>query len=670
MNDDYSWDQPKSDKPVATEDDVDRYWQRFKPLTNDLGLAFDAWLDDRRLSVDVGNDLGFRWRYDQGREDFVLGLRLSGGVKERWMRSTDDQGRKLRFVAPYNRHCRLDELKVWERGSDTVLLFESETDVWAVAGTPLGRASDLAMMPKGAGNWRREWGEGLAGYHRVVVMTDADAPGDEQAQRVAATVDCERLRPTAADDWCSALTMGEVPDLANTTKEARMSKTDKTNDLIGVSRRFIEHHMDRVRFVADVQVWLVWDGQRWMLDAGALRVQELAKSAVLALHDEAKEALRRGEDGAHKALAGLARSSASQIDKVVKLARSAPEVMVLSKDLDAHPYLLNCTNGTVDLRTGELRPHDPADLITKLTDRAYLGQEWRGGEFERMLERVLPDPEIRAYVQRLAGYTLIGELREHVMVFLEGPPRTGKSTFVEALRRALGDYAVTAPVELFLQGRSGPRYEMAQVRGARLVAMAEFDEQARVNVSLVKQVTGGDALSAREIYGKAFTFKPQAIFWVSTNHFPWVGSDAAAWARVRRVPFNVSFLGEEDVALPERIARDPAVLAWAVEGCVEYCRMGLADPVSVLVATDDMRASQDTVARFVDEACDLDEEAMTPSGELYRAYVAWCADNGEKHPVTSNRFGARMGGLGFEERRTKSARCRQGLVVSGSVPAF
>lgn len=435
-----------------------------------------------------------------------------------------------------------------------------------------------------------------------------------------------------------------------------------TLDAIGVGKRFVLNHQASLRYVADMDVWLAWDGKRWKLDPKVGQRQELAKDTLLGMHDEAKLALQTGNQDAFKALTNLVRTMAQKLDMVMKHAASDPRIRCMAADLDRDPYLLNCPNGTVDLRTGEIAPHDPAHLITKITATAYdPGALTADSTWLKYLSEVQPDEQIRAYLQLLVGYSMIGGVTRHIMPFLYGAPRTGKSRFVEAISNHAGDYGCTANAELFIQGGSAvSRYDMARLRGSRFISMAEFDENVKVNTSLLKQVTGGDTVPAREAYGAPFTFRPQGTLWVSTNHMPYVGTDDAAWTRVRIIPFDVSFLGREDVTLEERLANDSAVLAWIVQGAKRYCTEKWDEPQSVIEATAGMQQEQDQVKRFLAARTYNVEGGRVAFDKLYDAYINWCFTNSEK-AFSSKRFGDRLSQLGYGKKPSNGTMWRHGL---------
>ena len=339
-------------------------------------------------------------------------------------------------------------------------------------------------------------------------------------------------------------------------------------------------------------------------------------------------------------------------------------------DLDADPYLLNFANGTLDLRTLELRQHDPADRITKVTRAAY-DPDATSAAWTAFLEKVLPDKEIREYLQRVAGVALLGRVVEHNLVILAGKKgRNGKGTLYLALCFALGDYADMASSELFMEHKSaGPSAatpgDMA-LRGRRLVIVSESGRGRAFDEARLKRLTGGDLIPARALYQEQVTFRPSHLPLFVTNHLPKAsGDDEAVWARLRVVPFDVVIPeAEQDPHLAEKFeAEAEAVLAWAVAGWKDYRARGekLAEPPGVLVATKKYRNDSDDVGRFLDDNRWIVKSAKATTAVLHNGYLLWAkAEGGEG--VNLKEFGKVLDDKGYPvSDRTKTGRFRDGL---------
>ncbi len=341
---------------------------------------------------------------------------------------------------------------------------------------------------------------------------------------------------------------------------------------------------------------------------------------------------------------------------MITLAKADRRVVVSEGELDADPHLLNCLNGTIDLRTGKLREHRREDLITKLAPVEY-DPTARAPRWQAFLSRTVADDlELVAFMQRVVGYVLAGGNPEHVFLIFYGLGANGKSVFVNAIRQMLGDYASTVATETFMQSRNAnlsQSADLATLPGVRLVAMSETGEGRGLAEGLVKSVTGGEPVRCRHLYGAPFEYAPLFTPWLSTNHKPRIrGTDDGIWRRLVLAPFSVSIpKSEQDPELGAKLLHERAgIFAWAVEGYRQWREQGLNQPETVTDATREYRGEEDTVAQFVDECCERDPDARTENGALHTAYQSWCERNGFK-PFSTQKFKPRLEGLGFEQKR-------------------
>ena len=418
---------------------------------------------------------------------------------------------------------------------------------------------------------------------------------------------------------------------------------------LGNAERFAARHGDDVRYCYPWRKWLVWTGARWERD-DAGRVHQLAKESVRGIYREASDA---EDEERRKALAKHASASESEtrIRAMIELSKS--ERPISPDELDADPWLLNTKNGTIDLRTGEMREHRREDLITKLAPVEY-DPNVSAPSLEAFLERVLPGEELRGFVRRAAGYSATGDTSEQCMFIHHGPGANGKSTFQEAVSAALGDYAMRTPTETLLVKRAGgvPN-DIARLKGARFVTASETEEGRRLAESLVKDLTGQDTISARFMWAEWFDFKPTHALHLSTNHKPEIrGTDAAIWRRIRLIPWAVTIPApEQDKKLPEKLRGElPGILAWIVRGCSEWLREGLKAPEEVRQATKAYRAEMDVLAAFLADCCQRGEDEEEFAGELWGAWKRWCEETGEQ-VGTQKRFGGQLGERGFLNHR-------------------
>lgn len=451
---------------------------------------------------------------------------------------------------------------------------------------------------------------------------------------------------------------GTVEEMVELAVEAQPSFA--TTDL-GNARRLVALHGAELRYCYPWGAWLSWDGRRWCPDRTG-EVERRAKD-VPRLID--KEIAREPDDNRRKALRRHANSSESQarIQAMISLARSEPGISVLPEELDADPWLLNVSNGTLDLRSGELREHDPDDLITKLAPVEY-DPEATAPTWDRFLQRILPGNELRDFVQKAAGYSATGDVRERVLLILHGLGRNGKSTFLEAIRDALGNeegYAMKTPAETLMAKPSGgiPN-DVARLKGARFVAASETEANRRLAESTVKELTGNDTISARFMRAEWFDFRPTHQVWLATNHRPEIrGTDPAIWDRIRLVPFEVRIPDtEQDQGLPAKLNNElPGILSWIVQGCLDWQREGLGEPEAVRFATSAYQAEQDVLGSFLEEECVKGVGKTAWAKELYAAYHRWCEESGER-PETQQAFGRRLTERGFESKKSTGNKSR------------
>lgn len=433
---------------------------------------------------------------------------------------------------------------------------------------------------------------------------------------------------------------------------------------LGNAERLIYRHGKDLHYIYLWNKWLAWDGKRWRIDAAG-EVERLALETVRSIYNEAADASDADERKriAHHAERSEARS---RVEAMIALARALPGVSVQPDELDTDPWVINVSNGTIDLRTGKLRPHRRDDLITKIAPVEYIS-EATAPRFEQFLREVLVEDDVVGFVRRFAGYSLTGSTRERVFSILWGIGKNGKTTLVELLRDALGDYSTNTDTETILRKRySGVGNDVAALRGARFVSAAEVEQGRALAESKVKNLTGRDTVTARFLFAEPFEFRPEFKLWLSTNNKPVIhGTDDAIWDRIRLVPFTQRFEGDKaDAGLPEKLREElPGVLAWMVRGCLEWQRDGLGEPERVRAATAGYRAEMDTLAAFIEDECVVRPEAWIKFADLYAAYTRWCEDSNEG-PEKKRRFGTLLTERGFEaDNGAKNVAIRRGIAL-------
>lgn len=399
----------------------------------------------------------------------------------------------------------------------------------------------------------------------------------------------------------------------------------------GHAQQLINAYDGLIRYCPQRASWLVWDGAVWQWQPqGGGMVREYAKRVA-----------RDFPQGDQAAIAHKRRAlSSSGTTGCLKQAESDPRVVVNMDELDRHPWHLNTPAGMVDLRTGQITAPDPTMLATKTTAAAPDFTTTNDTLEAFLADTFGPNVELRGYVQRLIGLSLVGQIREQLLPFAHGPGANGKSTLLEAVMHAAGvgptGYAMSAPAEMLMVRRHSEHpAELAQLSGARLVVCSELDDGQKFAEARIKQLTGGDSINARFLYGQPFTFTPTHTIWLLGNHRPQARTGGMAfWRRVKLVSFDHIVPPERrDPALGAKLAAaGPHVLAWAIQGAVDYATNGIKEPADVQAATAAYAADQDTIGRFVDDMVTLtptNKMARVPVGQFRREYEAWCDEAGE-----------------------------------------
>ena len=427
---------------------------------------------------------------------------------------------------------------------------------------------------------------------------------------------------------------------------------------IANGRRFSEHHRNKVRWVHAWKKWVAYDGRRWKIDDDG-RVARLGKGISDLLWVESRKS------GNKRAFAFAARSAESgRVNAMLTMASTEPEMSITPEQLDRDPWLLNCEDGTLHLRTGRLRQHNRDDFLTKLAP-IHFDYERPAPLWLQFLDDVLASKaELIGYMQRLIGYSLTGTTSEHVLLILYGTGANGKSVFVNTILSLLGqDYCLKAPSDLLLAKQGAHPTERADLFGKRFIATNETDDGRRLSEALVKELTGGDKVRARRMREDFWEFSPTHKIWLATNHKPQVrGTDHGIWRRLKVVPFTVTIPNEQqDKQLETKLLEEKAgILAWAVRGCIDWQRSGLQEPEVVTRATDEFRHDQDLIGSFIDDRCEEWEDAEIGATWIYRTYVDWCRENGEEE-LNQRRFGQALTERGIGKRKSGGSIMRLGL---------
>lgn len=573
---------------------------------------------------------------------------------------------------------RLPELLAAIKQDEVIYIAEGEKDVLNLVGLGLTATCNHG----GAGKWRLSHSKWFAAGARVVILPDNDDVGLDHAWKVAQQlheqgckikiVELPGLPPKGdLSDWLqSGGNLDELTEIAVNTPlwepKAPGGTFFSLTDL-GNARRLVAKYGLDIRFCHLWGKWLIWDGTRWQLDNTAA-VERLAKDTIKQIYMEAAETDDRNM---RQIIAEHARKSESKraLRDMVELAKSEPGIPVLPEQLDSDPMLLNCLNGTIDLRIGVLQDHQRNNLITKLAPVKYIPAA-RSELYNTFLHRILPNPELRLFVQRGAGYSITGDTGEEKLFFTYGPPATGKSTLLNALAETLGDYAMTADFSTFLakdRVSRGPSSDVADLFGRRFVQSLEVDDGQKLAEGLVKMLTGGDRIRARHLYKESFEFIPTCKLWLSANVRPKVREDdAAMWRRILQIPFDQQIPKDERDPNIKKQLRDtkntgPAIMAWLVEGCLMWQSEGLKVPDIVEQTTQEYRAEMDPLKDFIEDRCFIVDYARVDNTDLWNAYASWCQENGEKYPLGRKRFTQSMENRGYTRARSDRGRFWRGI---------
>ncbi len=441
-----------------------------------------------------------------------------------------------------------------------------------------------------------------------------------------------------------------------------------TNTDTGNAQRFVAQHSQNLRYVYEMGKWLYWDDGVWRID-NLNRAVEFAKSTATAMFEEAPKCTTAS---IRTALAKHASQSLNlnRIHAMVELAKSDPSIVLPIKNLDVDDFMLGVSNGVVDLRTGSYRPAERDDFLTRQCGTPFV-ESATCPIFQAFLARATGgDIELEAYLQRLIGYTLTGSAIEHCLGFLYGRGRNGKSTFLETMQSLTGDYSVQTQPETLTttQRKGGANNDVARLAGRRLVVSNEVDEGSHFDEALIKQLTGGDIVTARFLYQESFDFKPKFKLLIIGNYKPVIrGDDNGIWSRVHLIPFIQTIPeAEQDKLLTVKLQKElPGILNWAIAGCLAWQKNGIKPPKVIVDATRAYRADMDILGEWMDEDCVFGATHTVSSQALYESYNSWCHRANIK-PISSKSFGRKLEDRGISKCHTRSGNKFVGIAIDSS----
>lgn len=456
-----------------------------------------------------------------------------------------------------------------------------------------------------------------------------------------------------------------APSTPETVIDANVEFTDE-----GRARLFAKQHAGQLLYRLESGEWMHYVANRWVVDVRELEAERRAVQSAQSLFEvAAKESGERAAAIGRFATLGLAQKAVSI---TVDAARRQPGMAAKTETFDADHWLFNCQNGTIDLRTGKLRPHDPRDLITKASPVRY-DPHADCPEFKRFLHQVMQGKtDVVDFLQRSFGYAMTGDTAEHYMWVFHGAGSNGKSTLLKAIMAVMGDghYAATVqaktimPEEGIRESAAAPRPDLCALQGVRLGWVDEPDEGGKIKTATIKSVVAGEPKQVRQLHGRAFTLQPIIKLFLATNHRPnIVETTDGIWRRLLLVPFAAKFYKPwmEDVPkgatvadekFDEKLQREySGILTWLVQGCMIWQKEKINPPASVAAATRAMRADADRLAPFLATHCVLEPSAKEEAGKLFDAYFKFCKAAGEE-PLTQTKFGTMLSERGIEKSKS------------------
>ena len=439
----------------------------------------------------------------------------------------------------------------------------------------------------------------------------------------------------------------------------------------GNAQRFVDRYHGYIRYNFENRHWVIWNGKYWGVDI----TNQIKAYAEVIINDMKIDAFQEEDEKTRKArFMNVERAFSSRgKENLLKEAMHQKDIPCVNDSFDRHAMLLNTFSGVVNLESGELIEHDKELMLKSITpyDVDFKKKPKRWLKF--LNEVFLGDQEVIDFVHKAVGYTLTGSIKEQSMFVCHGEGDNGKSVFLDVISRMLGDYSANASVETLLERKGGNTNtsDLARLKGARFVTTGENNEGVRLNEGLIKQMTGGEKITARFLYGTEFEFYPEFKLWLATNHKPIIrGTDHGIWRRIHAIPFKLK-VAEKDKdkdLVPKLIEEMPQILGWAINGCLQWQEHGLVQPKTIADATQEYKNEMDTIKTFIDDCINDVDGWETPASDVYKVYEQW-ARNSNEYVMSLTKFGKELNKR-YEKLRRSHGNVYVGLQLKRENPAY
>ena len=478
---------------------------------------------------------------------------------------------------------------------------------------------------------------------------------------------CGKPSTTVFPGYCVECALAIVTRKHDELNGLEVPNMDAGHNDLGNMERLVLRFGDKFRFTRATG-WLYWTGTHWAGDeTGRINEASYETAERILREIELVKGSSKEDEAVRESIRKWCKASKmqSKLRAMVSLAESDSTISVCVNAFDKDTDLFNCDSGTMNFSTLEFTPHNPNDLLTNYSPVSYIPNAVCPRWERFILEIMDGSREMADFLQRAVGYSMTGLTVEQCLFILWGNGSNGKSTFIEVLRYLFGTYSKASDFHTFVAKKwgvqSGPNSDIAKLRGARFVSATEGEQGQKLAESLIKQLTGGDTISACFKFKEPFEFKPQLKLWLSTQHKPEiVGTDEGIWRRIRLIPFNVHFA--QDTTLQDiLLAEAPGILRWAIKGFGQWRKHGLMEPQAVVDATTGYRAEEDVMLRFIQsDYLEIGGEHKCGAHDLYETYKKWAHNNHEEE-LSERKFSDSMKAHGYK----KLPRTTKGIQYAG-----